>query len=354
MARILVKNGRVWDGERFFFADVLTNDKLIEKIEPNITDTADYIYNAEGKIVSAGLVDIHVHLKGLASDEFGVGAEISSFPFGVTAVNDAGSVQGDRALLDYLSVKNTVFVCASIRENHANFDATEKGLAKYGDKVIGIKVYFDKSENVRDITPIKEICAYAGNKNLKVMVHCTLSPTPMIDIVNALSKGDILTHVFHGGDNSCLDNNFEALKVAKEKGVILDLGLAGNVHTDFLNFKKSVEAGFLPDVISTDITCLSAFKRGGRYGMTMCMSIAKQVGMRDEEIFKRVTSFAAEALDKGSRWGYLKVGRSADLAVFDYTNEPFDLTDKAGNQVKNDLGYKCILTVSDGQILYKN
>lgn len=75
MARILVKSGRVWDGEKFFFADVLTNDKLIEKIQPNITDTADYFYNAEGKIVSAGLVDIHVHLKGLASPTFGVGAE---------------------------------------------------------------------------------------------------------------------------------------------------------------------------------------------------------------------------------------------------------------------------------------
>ena len=353
MARILVKNGRVWDGESFFFADVLTNDKLIEKIAPNITDCADYIFDAKGRIVSAGLVDIHVHLKGLASNTFGVGAEISSFPFGVTAVNDAGSTHGDRALLDYFSVKNTVFVCASIKENHANFDAAEIGLAKYGDKAIGIKVYFDKSENVRDITPIKEVCAYARNKNLKVMVHCTLSPTPMVEIVNALSKGDILTHVFHGGDNSCLENDFEALKVAKHKGVILDSGLAGNVHTDFLNFKKSVEAGFLPDVISTDITCLSAFKRGGRYGMTMCMSIAKQVGMSEEEIFKSVTSSAAAALNKDAKWGYLKVGRTADLSVFDYTFEPFDLTDKAGNQVKNDFGYKCILTVLDGQIIYK-
>ena len=47
MARILVKNGHVWDGEKFFFSDVLTNDKLIEKIEPNITDNADYIYDAK-------------------------------------------------------------------------------------------------------------------------------------------------------------------------------------------------------------------------------------------------------------------------------------------------------------------
>ena len=85
MARILIKNGRVWDGEKFFFADILTNDNLIEKIEPDITDNADYIFDAEGKIVSAGLVDIHVHLKGIASDEFGIQAEMSSLPFGVTA-----------------------------------------------------------------------------------------------------------------------------------------------------------------------------------------------------------------------------------------------------------------------------
>jgi len=110
----------------------------------------------------------------------------------------------------------------------------------------------------------------------------------------------------------------------------------------------------LPDVISTDITCLSAFKRGGRYGMTMCMSIAKHIGMTEEDIFKAVTSSAAKSLDKENEWGYLKVGKSADLAVFDYTNEPFDLTDKSGNRVKNDLGYKCILTILDGQIVYKN
>lgn len=88
--------------------------------------------------------------------------------------------------------------------------------------------------------------------------------------------------------------------------------------------------------------------------MTMCMSIAKQLGMSEEAIFKAVTSSAAKSLDKENEWGYLKAGRMADLAVFDYTNEPFDLTDKAGNQVKNDLGYKCILTILDGQIVYKN
>ena len=171
MSRLLIKNGRIWDGEKFFFADVLTEDKVIAKIEKNISDNADYVFDATDKTVSVGLVDIHVHMKGLSSQTFGIEPNMSSFPFGVTAVNDAGSAYGDRALLDSFAVKNTVFVGVNIRDNHADFTVTEKLLKKYGDKAIGIKVYFDNTlTEVSDITPLKEICDYAKSKDLKVMI----------------------------------------------------------------------------------------------------------------------------------------------------------------------------------------
>lgn len=355
MAKILIKNGRVWDGETFFFSDILTDGELIAKIERNISDNADFVYDASGKIVSAGLVDIHVHMKGISSDKFGIQAEMSSLPFGVTAVNDAGGGLGDRALLDSFAVKNTVFVGADIKENHALFSNTEKYLEKYGDKAIGVKVYFDKTNpGVIDITPLKEVCEYAKSKKLKVMVHCSNSPTSMTEIIETLSSGDILTHAFHGGENSCLYNDFEAFRIAKDKGVIIDAGFAGHAHTDFKNFETSVEAGFLPATISTDITCYSAYKRGGRYGMTMCMNIAKSVGINEKDIFRAVTSTPAKVLEKENEWGSIKVGRIADIAVFDYTDEGFDLTDNAGNKLKSDMGYRCILTVCDGQIVFKN
>ena len=38
------------------------------------------------------------------------------------------------------------------------------------------------------------------------------------------------------------------------------------------------------DTISTDITKFSAYKRGGRYGLPMCMGIAKVSGMSEEDI----------------------------------------------------------------------
>ncbi len=353
--RILVKNGRIWDGEKFFFADVLTEGTEIAKIEKNIADYADFVFDATDKTVSAGLVDIHVHMKGIASEEFGIEPHMSSFPFGVTAVNDAGSAHGDRVLLDSFAVKNTVFVGADIKNNHADFTFTEKLLQKYADKAIGIKVYFDTTlTEVRDIAPLKEICSYAKSRNLKVMVHCSNSPTSMAEIVNTLSAGDILTHIYHGGENCCKDNDFEAFKLANRKGVVLDAGFAGHVHTDFSNLKSAIKAGFLPDTISTDVTCFSAYKRGGRYGMTMCMSIARSAGMCEEDIFKAVTSSPARALGKESEWGKLEVGRKADIAVLDYTDESFDLTDKAGNRMQNKNGYRCALTVSDGQVVFRD
>lgn len=355
MARILIKNGRVWDGEKFLFADILAEGKAIINIEKNISDHADFVFDATGKTVSAGLVDIHVHMKGIASDEFGINPEMSSFPFGVTAVNDAGSANGNRALLDSFAVKNTVFVSVGIRDNRADFTVTEKLLQKYGDKAIGIKVYFDTTiTEVRDITPLKEICHYAKSKGLNVMVHCSNSPTSMAEIVNTLSAGDILTHIYHGGENSCTQNDFEAFKLVKQKGVVLDAGFAGHVHTNFGNLEKSIVAGYLPDTISTDITCFSAYKRGGRYGMTMCMNIAKAIGMCEEDIFKAVTSTPAKVLGKENEWGYLKEGRCTDIAVFDYTDEGFDLTDNAGNRLNSHTGYRCVLTVADGQVIFRD
>ena len=348
MAKILVRNGRVWDGERFFFADVLTSGRTVLKIEKGISDDADFVFDATGKIVSAGLVDIHVHLKGISSDNFGTEPSMSSFPFGVTAINDAGGVNGEKAFLDSLSVKNTVFATVDIKDNRAVFP----DIKRYGDKVVGLKVFFDKaSYKVYDTAPLKEVCDFARANGLKVMVHSTNSPSSMLEIVKTLSAGDVLTHVYHGGENGCLENDFEALVLAREKGVVLDTGFAGHVHTDFAVLKKAIDAGFLPDTISTDITSFSAYKRGGRYGMTMCMNISRAVSIGEEDVFRAVTSTPAKVL--GKEWGYLKEGGCADIAVFDFTDEGFDLTDSAKNRLHSDLGYRCVLTVCDGQVVYR-
>lgn len=186
---------------------------------------------------------------------------------------------------------------------------------------------------------------------LKVMVHCNHSPTSMLSIVEALSPGDVLSHVYHGGKNDCTEDNFAALRLAKEKGVILDAAFAGHVHTDFSVLQKAFDAGFFPDTVSTDITKNSAYKRGGRYGLPMCMSMTKTAGMPEEMVFRAVTTAAAAAA--GMPWGRLQEGAPADLAVLEYACEPFCLKDKAGNTLENKEAYRCRLTLSDGVVVYR-
>ena len=355
MGTICIKNGRLWDGAQFSYGDVLVNKGKILSIDRNISENADFVYDADGKIVSAGLVDGHVHMRGISSTQFDVQAEMSGFPFGVTAAVDASGTHGDKARLDSIMVKNRVLVSVKLEHNRADFTHTEEMLQKYGEKAVGIKLYFDTEiSDISDICSLKEAVAFARSKNLLVMVHSSNSPVPMPELLEALGKGDILTHAYHGGKNNAGSDRFACVKRAKQRGVIIDAGMAGHVHTDFRIFREAITCGAQPDVISTDITKWSAYKRGGRYGMTMCMSIARTLGMSEEEIFRAVTSSPARVFGMEDEWGYLQEGRCADIAVFDYTDEGFDLTDKAGNRITGSEGYRCVLTIADGEIIYRH
>ena len=268
---------------------------------------------------------------------------------------DAGGGRGDKALLDSFMLKNVVFVGVHIKDNHVDLAMAEQMSARYGDRAVGLKIYFDTTiSEVSDLTPLRECCELARKKGLRVMVHCSHSPVPMAEILDTLGAGDILTHAFHGGESNAAEDGFESIRRAQERGVVIDAGMAGYVHTDFKVFEKAIQSGILPDVISTDITRYSAYVRGGRYGMTMCMNIAKTLGMKEEDIFRAVTSNPAKILGKENEWGRLKVGAQADIAVFDYTDEGFDLTDGAGNHICNTKGYRCVLTVSDGQVVFRD
>lgn len=351
---ILIKNGRVWDGERFFFSDILTDGKKIAEIGENINYPADFVFDAKGKTVSPGLVDSHVHIRGISSDEWGVNAELSCIPFGVTVAVDAGGGLGSKELLDFFTIKSLVFVCSNIKDNRAELSKIDEIFEKYAEKAVGIKTYFDiETASVRNIEPLLQIINYAEKRGVPIMVHSSNPPIPMSELLQALRKGDILTHAYHGGKNNIIEDNFECIFEAKKRGVVIDTGFAGHVHTDFGIFENAVRCGALPDTISTDITKLSAYKRGGRYGMTMCMSMAKTVGMSEEEIFRAVTSSPAAVFGKQAEWGHIKVGRCADIAVFDFDGEGFSLTDKFGNTLSSDKSYRCVLTVAGGDVAYR-
>lgn len=352
--KILLKNGRVWDGERFFFADVFAEDGRIVRIADNICKDADFTVDAEGKIVSAGLIDAHVHLHGISSDDIGARAEMGCFPFGVTAAADAEGVNGSRFQMNFCGVKIAVFAKALIKNNKVDFDDLKQKLQRYGDRAVGVKVFFDTYAcDVRSAEPLRNICEFAAENNLPVMVHPINSPVPMAEVLNVLGKGDILTHPFHGGNNNASADNYKSIADAKQRGIIMDLGFEGYCNTNFEFLGRAISMGIEPDIISTDLTCVSLFTRGGKYGLTMCMSAAKAMGMSEEAVFKAVTASPARALGREREWGYLKEGRRADIAVLEYADEGFCLTDIFGNSIKSQNGYRNVITIADGQVIYR-
>lgn len=354
MSLLCIENGKLWDGERFSHANVLVNEEtgLVEHIGPE-RQRAETVFDASGAIVSAGLVDAHVHLWGVSSDRYGMQAEMACLPFGATACADAGAEKEGAQRLDCAAVRSCVFVPVEIRKNTPDLLAAEKLLCHYGSRAIGLKVYFDTTvSDVWDATALKAVCAFAHTRGLRVMVHCSHAPVAMWELLSELGAGDILTHIYHGGENSAAEDDFASLLRAQQRGVILDSGNAGNVHTDFAMMRAGIARGVLPNTISSDITRLSAFRRGGIYGLTLCMSMFRTLDVPEDVIFRAVTSSAAAALGQAD-WGSLRAGARADIAVLRYGYQPYRLEDAAGNVLEDRNGYSCCLTIVNGQLLYR-
>jgi len=167
-------------------------------------------------------------MRGISTDKFGTQAEMSCFPFGVTAAADASGEKGDRALLDSFMLKNVVFAKARFQNDHADLTKTKERLSLFGEKAVGIKVYFDTNmSDITSVAPLSEVCEFAHARALRVMAHCANSPVKMAEMLETLGKGDILTHSFHGGKNTAAEDNFESMREAQKRGVIIDVGFAG-------------------------------------------------------------------------------------------------------------------------------
>lgn len=66
---LIIKNGQLYDGAGNgpLLCDLAVKDGVIARIAENIDDTADRIFNARGKIVTPGFVDVHTHYDGQAT-----------------------------------------------------------------------------------------------------------------------------------------------------------------------------------------------------------------------------------------------------------------------------------------------
>jgi dihydroorotase len=314
------------------------------------TDTRD----VKGKIVSPGLIDLHTHVY-WGGTSLGVEAELLARTGGVTTFIDAGSAgpgnfHGFRKhviepstvrILPYLNVSfpgifafsKTVMVgeCADMRL----IDPREavRVAREHKDLVLGIKVRVGKSASADSgMMPFHIALDVAEEAGLPLMAHLDAPPPSRNEVVSLMRKGDVLTHCFRPFPNAPIapDGKVrEEILAARARGVIFDIGHGGGSF-GFGTTRGMLKAGFLPDVISSDVHVISI--EGPAFDLLTTMSKFLCLGVDLPTVIKLATMNPAAAI-KRPDLGTLKVGSIGEATVIDVAKGKFDYADSIGERM---------------------
>jgi dihydroorotase len=314
--------------------------------------------DVKGKIVTPGLIDLHTHVY-WGGTSLGVAAELVARSGGVTTFIDAGSAgpgnfHGFRKhviepspvrILPYLNVSfpgifafsKTVMVgeCADMRL----IDAREavRVARENKDLVLGIKVRVGKSASGDSgIMPLDIALDVAEEAGLPIMAHLDNPPPARHEVMMRLRKGDVLTHCFRPFPNAPVraDGKVrEEILAARQRGVIFDIGHGGGSF-GFGTTRKMLAAGFLPDVISSDVHVISI--EGPAFDLLTTMSKFLCLGVDLATVVKLATAAPAAAI-KRPDLGTLRPGSVGEATVIDLVSGSFDYTDSIGEQMNGDM-----------------
>jgi dihydroorotase len=336
---VLIKGGRVLDPSRRIdrVADVGIAGGRIRTIETTIatTDAADVI-DARSKIVTPGLIDIHVHVN---APELTPGVLLRD---GVTSMVDGGSAGADN--IDSLvrvaqAAPNRVRIFLNIARTGvtpegelmnieaADVEAAKRALAQHRDWIVGVKVRL--SQNVvgeRDLEAVRRARQVAGT--LPVMLHVGQTFSPLPKILELLNPGDIVTHIYSPPPHTLLDDSGEVLpevRAARARGVRFDVGNGRTAHITWPIVDAATRDGFWPDTISSDITAPGRTFRV--FDLATVVSKFLMLGMPLDRAIACVTSQAAANIAAFKDLGTLAVGAPADVAVFELREGSFEFVD---------------------------
>jgi dihydroorotase len=357
MNDLVLKGGRVVDPSQDIdkVTDIAFASGKVAAIGDGLSGT--HTRNVAGKIVSPGLIDLHTHVY-WGGTSLGVEAELLARTGGVTTFIDAGSAgpgnfHGFRKhviepspvrILPYLNVSfpgifafsKTVMVGESADLRLLDPREAVRVARENRDLVLGIKVRVGKSASGDSgVMPLDIAMDVAEEVGLPIMAHLDAPPPSRHEVVSRLRPGDVLTHCFRPFPNAPVraDGRVrEEILAARARGVIFDIGHGGGSF-GFGTTKKMLAAGFLPDVISSDVHVISI--EGPAFDLLTTMSKFLCLGVDLRTVIKLATSNAAAAI-KRPDLGTLKVGSVGEATVIDVASGKYDYADSIGETMIGD------------------
>ena len=363
MKELLIKNGcliSVVDAYDKKKCDIHVVNGKIQKIGENLSCDCE-ILDVEGKFISAGLIDSHVHCfaeegsSGVAPDELGIAR-------GATTIIDAGSSGPENYAIfreKFIEpAKTKVFTLLNVSKkglqekreldslDKIDGDFVSEVVKKYPENIVGLKARASATVvGEMGIAPIEMAKDISRETGLPLMVHVGNMPPRLEEVLDLLEKGDIVTHPFHGKKGGIVkEDNSDMIpeaRKAKERGVLFDIG-HGEASFAYKTFEKVSKLGFGYDSISTDLHRRNY--EGPVYTMALTMSKLLNLGCSLEEVVDKSTYQPAKIFGLKDL-GRLQEGYIADFFVFELVDTKRVALDADGDELVLEQEIKPVYTI---------
>jgi dihydroorotase len=381
---LLLRGGRVIDpaSGRDGIPDIGIADGRIAAIEPGISgDVARQVIDVAGKIVTAGMIDTHVHVYQHVTGRFGLNADMVGVQSGVTTVVDQGgpscmTIPGFRHfVVEQSATRVLCFISAYLvggLEGHlypslygpdqVDVKATIRAARANADIVRGVKAHAEIGGASRwGLEVIKLGKRISSELGVPLYIHlgqiwpvkdgATIDPDEVVRALMPLMEpGDVLAHPFTrhpGGFVSATTGEVHPVVwAALDRGVTVDVGHGS--HFSFEMARRTIAAGIRPHTLGADMHGYNVRVSGDRdaasreenpffgvapFNLTHAMTELLALGMSLPDVVATVTSNPARMLQMQDSIGALLPGREADISVLDLLRGRFTLSDNSGEKV---------------------
>jgi dihydroorotase len=370
---LLVRGGRVVDPSQDLDAvrDVAIAGGKIAAIETDIpADQAREVINANGKIVTPGLIDIHTHVFPYVGP-YGIEPDRYCLHRGVTSVVDAGTsgafafpafrkfiIEKAATRIKPLLHVVSIGMIAGSTPNMGELEDLRycvpkiavEAVEKNRDLIVGLKIRFSRGyTGPNDYEGMKRAREAADAVQLPLMIHIGYSYTPLSRLLALMKKGDVVTHSFNGRPNGIIDANGKLLPEvieARQRGVVFDVG-HGAGSFSFDTMEKCMKQNFLPDTISSDL--YSANINGPVFDLVTTLSKFLLLGLDMRQVVERATVNSARVFDFGAEIGTLRPGAEADVSVLEVREGEFVFTDSYGKTRNGRQKIEPVVTIRAGK-----
>src|SRR5499427_4347643 len=353
MKDLVLRGGRIIDptSGRDETADIAFGDGKVIKIGRGLRASGAEIVDVRGLLVVPGLIDLHTHVY-WGGTSLGVDAADVARTSGTTTFVDAGSsgpgnFHGFRRhviepsplrILPFLNVSfpgifafsPTVMVGEAADLRLIDPRDCVRVINANRDLIVGVKVRVGRNAGgASGIAPLDIALEVAEEVGLPVMAHLDNPPPSRLEVLSRLRRGDILTHCFRPFPNAPVKEDGqirEEVLEARRRGVVFDIG-HGSGSFGFRTAEAMLTAGFLPDVISSDVHALSI--NGPAFDQLVTMSKFLCLGMELVDVISASTAAPAAALGR-TDIGRLAIGAVGDASVLELAKGEFEYRDVLG------------------------